>query len=258
MEQHDYRSVCEADAVRWAWLNDVERFGFSLLNNVPTAAETLLEVVALFGFVRQTNYGRIFDVRTEERPNNLAYTPAALSVHTDNPYRCPPPTLQLLHCLKQADEGGVTALVDGFHAAERMREQDPQAFARLTETDVVFRYESEDAVLEASGPIIALDSARRVRQIRINNRSLAPLRLAFEDVMPFYEALFRFRELLEAPDAQLRIRLQPGELVMFDNDRVLHGRIGESRGTRHLQGCYADRDGLLSTLRLLDSRLDRK
>ena len=31
-------------------------------------------IVELFGFVRETNYGRLFDVRSEADPINLAYT----------------------------------------------------------------------------------------------------------------------------------------------------------------------------------------
>ncbi|MDP9262638.1 MAG: TauD/TfdA family dioxygenase, partial [Actinomycetota bacterium] len=44
-----------------------------------------------------------------------------------------------------------------------------------------------------------------------------------------------------------------GDLFIVDNLRVLHGRTGyaASGGERHLQGCYADRDGLRSTLAVL-------
>ena len=51
---------------------------------------------------------------------------------------------------------------------------------------------------------------------------------------------------------QFRYLMQPGDLLLFDNERVLHGRAGESIGERHLQGCYADRDGLKSTLAVLE------
>ena len=48
----------------------------------------------------------------------------------------------------------------------------------------------------------------------------------------------------------------PGDLFIVDNQRVLHGRktVGGS-GRRHLQGCYADKDSLLSTLRVLEREL---
>src|SRR5271169_5001573 len=49
--------------------------------------------------------------------------------------------------------------------------------------------------------------------------------------------------------------LMPGDCLVFDNTRVLHARtaFGMTAGSpgRHLQGCYADLDGLASTLAVL-------
>ncbi len=69
---------------------------------------------------------------------------------------------------------------------------------------------------------------------------------------PLVGALFKFRSVLESEESQFRFQLQRGDLLFLDNERVLHGRIGHSVGARHLQGCYADRDGFLSTLRVLE------
>jgi gamma-butyrobetaine dioxygenase len=234
------------------WLRDVASFGFGLLKEVPAVEGKILDVVELFGFVRDTNYGQLFNVRSEENASNLAYTPKPLSVHTDNPYRDPVPTLQLLHCLVQAEQGGLTALSDGFYAADKLRQESPDAFRILTTQEVSFRYESEAAILDSCDKIITLDGDGKLRKIRINNRSIAPLNLPFETVMPFYGALSAFRSILESDRSQFRFLLQPGDLLLLDNERVLHGRAGESIGERHLQGCYADRDGLLSTLKVLE------
>ncbi len=81
---------------------------------------------------------------------------------------------------------------------------------------------------------------------------MAPLRLDFDLVLPFYQALFKFRSILENEESHFHFQLQRGDLLLLDNERVLHGRIGQSVGARHLQGCYADRDGFLSTLRVLE------
>jgi gamma-butyrobetaine dioxygenase len=42
--------------------------------------------------------------------------------------------------------------------------------------------------------------------------------------------------------------------MCFDNYRVLHGRseFDPNSGPRHLQGCYLDRDDVLSRLRTLE------
>ena len=252
IQRHDYREVCGDAAALKSWLLDVQRYGFSLLKNVPPVEETIFDVVGLFGYVRETNYGRLFEIRAEENANNLAYTPVPLSVHTDNPYRDPCPTLQLLHCLVQADQGGITAVADGFYAADKLRREAPEAFTLLSESDVSFQYEGDGTILDNTDRIIILDTSGNPRKIRINNRAMALLSLHFDRVLPFYQALFKFRRILESEAAQFRFQVQSGDLLLLDIERVLHGRIGHSVGARHLQGCYADRDGLLSTLRVLE------
>ena len=58
--------------------------------------------------------------------------------------------------------------------------------------------------------------------------------------------------MLEAPEYRIQFKLEAGDLFIVDNLRVLHGRTGYSEaGERHLQGCYADRDGLRSRLAVL-------
>jgi hypothetical protein len=49
-------------------------------------------------------------------------------------------------------------------------------------------------------------------------------------------------------------RLEPGDAWVFDNRRMLHARTAfdPSTGRRHLQGCYVDRDELLSRIRILE------
>ena len=50
----------------------------------------------------------------------------------------------------------------------------------------------------------------------------------------------------------VNFKLNPGECFILDNTRVLHARTAYSgRGSRWLQGCYADKDGLLSTISTL-------
>ena len=75
----------------------VSDYGIAILRGVPCVSGRLTDVVELFGYVRETNFGRYFDVRTMVDPNAIAYTSLSLSAHTDNPYRDPVPSLQLLH-----------------------------------------------------------------------------------------------------------------------------------------------------------------
>jgi gamma-butyrobetaine dioxygenase len=169
----------------------------------------------------------------------------------------------LLHCLHAATGGGGdSTFTDGFHAAAVLRGQDPAAFTCLTTTPVTFAYADAAAVLRATGPMIGLDPRGRIRQIRLNGRSLAPVRLSAVQARAFYTAYRAFAELTADPDAMVTARLAPGDCVIFDNTRILHGRTaftdgggsggaGTGTGRRHLQGCYADLDGLASAVAVL-------
>jgi gamma-butyrobetaine hydroxylase len=236
-----------------SWLTAVSDHGLAVLTGLPAEENTVTSVAELFGHVRETNYGRLFDVRAEADPINLAYTGMALSVHTDNPYRDPVPTIQLLHCLENEADGGDTVLVDGFNASEHLRQDDPSAFEILTRTWVAFAYVSTGTRLTARRPMISLDDKGQVIEVRFNNRSLAPLDMPTAELSRFYRAYRRFAEILFDPAASLTFKLNPGELFAVDNRRVLHGRTAfSSTGRRHLQGCYADMDGLMSRLAVLE------
>ncbi|SEG91215.1 gamma-butyrobetaine dioxygenase [Actinacidiphila yanglinensis] len=242
-----------ADGVQRARVLDaVQRLGFALLRGVPLQEGQVLAVAETFGHVRETNYGRLFDVRVEPDPNNLAFTSARITPHTDNPYRDPVPTLQLLHCLVNSATGGDSGLVDGFAAAAALRTEDPESFGVLTRTPVPFVFRDDRTELRADRPLIDVDPRGRIREVRFNNRSIGTLRLAPPALEAFYAAYRSFGELLLRPGLRLDLRLAPGDCLIFDNTRLLHARTAfEQDGFRHLQGAYADLDGLGSSLAVL-------
>ncbi|WP_354642758.1 TauD/TfdA family dioxygenase [Kitasatospora camelliae] len=249
----DWAAYLADPGERAAVLSSVVRSGFALLRGVPPAERQVLAVARSFGYVRETNYGELFDVRVEPDPTNLAFTSAAIAPHTDNPYRDPVPTLQLLHCLRNEARGGDSGLVDGFRAAALLREESPEDFAVLTRTPVPFVFRDRTAELRAERPLIGVDPRGRIREVRFNNRSIDTLR-GLPDAEPdaFYAAYRRFAAITLRPGLRLTFRLRPGDCLVFDNTRLLHARTAfEQDGHRHLQGCYADLDSLHSALALL-------
>jgi gamma-butyrobetaine dioxygenase len=233
-------------------LSRVARQGLAVLTGGPAEPGLVERIVARFGFIRETNYGRLFDVRSEPRPSNLAYTAQALDLHTDNPYRDPPPTLQLLHAIRADPDGGATCFADGFAHARALEVDAPEAFDRLARTPVEFAYRAPDGSLyRARRPILEEGPDGALRTVRLNHRSLAPLDLAADQLTAWYDACRAFHQSLHAPGAALKLRLQPGDVALFDNRRITHGREaydGRASAGRWLQGCYADIDGLLATL----------
>lgn len=234
------------------WLNDLHRYGYARLHDCPRESGEVNRIAERFGYVRETNYGRYFDVKSVADPINLAYTASALEVHTDNPYRDPVPGLQFLLALENGNDGGESVIVDGFAAAARLRDNEPDAFALLCEHPVQFRFHGQGIDLSATAPIITLSSAGEITQVRHNNRAVCPSRLPFDITPRWYDACAAFAKCLNDPDAQARFSLKPGDLFVVDNHRVLHGRTAfdPNQGDRHLQGCYSEKDTLRSRLAL--------
>ncbi|MFF2039785.1 phosphonate degradation HD-domain oxygenase [Kitasatospora sp. NPDC058170] len=248
-----WTAYLEDPAERAALLRAVRHSGFAVLRGVPVAERQVLEVAGTFGHVRVTNYGELFDVRVEPDPNNLAFTSVAIAPHTDNPYRDPVPTLQLLHCLDNSAAGGDSGLVDGFQAAALLRAEAPADFAVLTRTVVPFVFRDRGTELRADRPLIEVDPLGRIREVRFNNRSIGTLRGPAGELEAFYTAYRRFAAITLRPELRLDFRLDPGDCLVFDNVRLLHARTAfEQDGSRHLQGCYADLDSLSSTLAVLE------
>ena len=183
----------------------VLRLGFVLLRDVPAEPGRVLEVAASFGYVRETNYGRLFDVRVEHQgsaPGNLAFTSRAIRPHTDNPYRDPVPTVQLLHCLRAAGDGGDTGLVDGFAAAAELRATDSESFG--------WRKHPFRSVMSIKrpnyGPACRSSSSARRPSPRgpLQQPVDAAAAAAIAEVTAFYTAYRQWAELLARPGTAAR------------------------------------------------------
>lgn len=237
------------------WLHSIRRYGFAKMTGGPVKSGALLDVAALFGFVRETNYGKWFEVRAEVTPTNLAFTSAGLQAHTDNPYRDPVPTMQILYALENSATGGESLVVDGFRAVKRLQEINPGYFDILASHCARFEYAGQsDVCLQSRKPMIELATDGELVGVRFNNRSIAPVTDVPFDKMPEYYAAYRaLSEIVNDPDMAVSFHLEPGDCFIVDNTRVLHARTAYSgHGTRWLQGCYPDKDGLLSTLATLE------
>ncbi len=241
------------------WMECFLRYGFVIFEGVATTPDQVLKVASVFGWPRETNFGVTFEVRSKPtaEANDLGYTPVKLDPHTDNPYRAPVPGVQLLHCIANETTGGLSTLVDGFTVAAALRTRDPEAFRILSTTPVRFRFRDRDTELLSSAVPIELDAAGNVRTIRFSPRlDFVPL-LPPDELAAYYRARRVFDHALRSSEFEIRFLLNKGDLVMFDNCRLLHGRTGfdPQQGLRHLQGCYIDIDGPRSRYRVLRDSL---
>jgi gamma-butyrobetaine dioxygenase len=255
----DWPEMLADPAKELAWLDRYHELGFGVLRNVPVKEGMVAEVGDHFGFVRVTNYGRLFDVISVPNPNNLANTSLGLGVHSDNPYRHPSPGVQLLHCLISDAPGGDTLLVDGFAAAEILRKENPGAFALLSTVPMTFHYSSSNAELEARQTLISADMDGVITAVHFNNRSADWLDAPTDLAGRWYAAYRNFARILKRPEREVIFKLGAGDLVVMQNDRALHGRTAfdPNLGRRHLQGCYIDRDGIESRRLVLRRNLNQ-
>jgi gamma-butyrobetaine dioxygenase len=231
------------------WLDGAVRYGFAKIGNGPIEDGALFQVVDLFGYVRETNYGRHFEVRTEVNPTNLAFTGLGLQAHTDYPYRDPVPSVQVLYCLESTAAGGENMIVDGFACARRLQQENPAYFDVLADHCAPFEYAGDaQTCLQSRRPMIELSPDGELIAVRFNNRSLGAVTdVPFDKMDLWYAAYRRLGEIIDDPAMEISFRLDPGQAFIVDNTRVLHARKAYSgTGTRWLQGCYADKDGLRS------------
>jgi gamma-butyrobetaine dioxygenase/trimethyllysine dioxygenase len=189
-----------------------------------------------------THFGRIEDLRTDNTTNantdQLGYTDAPVDLHTDQPFLDRPPRFQALHCMRPADVGGESAVADGFAAAGALRREDPQAFEVLTSTPVAFHRRQREFERRLEAPIIELEAGEVVR-VRASYFTLAPLALPFGSMPAWYRAYQAWVRRIEEPRHHLGFRLEKGDLLLYDNFRVLHARAG-FKGARWVRGIYFD------------------
>ena len=64
-----------------------------------------------------------------------------------------------------------------------------------------------------------------------------PLSVPPTDVLPYYNAYILLAKMFSSSDKLLQFRLLPGQLITFNNRRILHGRnsFSSKGGVRHLQ-----------------------
>ncbi len=264
-----WRSSLELDEVRFDWdgigeprkmhaaLGALLARGFIVLCGVPTEREQILAVARAFGYLRDTNFGRYFEVFSRPGANDLAYSAVPLGPHTDNPYREPVPGIQILHCLINETTGGLSTLVDSLAVGEALALEDREAYERLAGIPVRFRFVDKDEEFIERRTIIRHNAKGEMTGVHYSPRLDDLPLLEPGELAAFQRARRHFGELLVDPRFEIRFPLRAGELMMFDNSRILHGRTGfdPQEGRRHLQGCYIDIDEPCSRYRILSRQL---
>jgi gamma-butyrobetaine dioxygenase len=251
----DYGDL-ESDESYLAWLEELWRHGVAIVSGMPANREELTAFAERIGYVRASNYGRDWEIVAIPDPDNPVYGEQGLRVHTDLPYRVPPPGVQFnLSALADA-RGGESTIADGFAVADEVRREHPEMFEVLSTVDVPIGWFGDGQDLRLSAPPIQLDSAGDPQLIRFAPGLVGQVSADPDTTREAYRAYRLFSEITAEPRFEVALRLEPGDLIAMHNHRVLHGRrsFDLSTGGRRLLGCYLDVDDLLSTMRVLRRR----
>lgn len=242
----------------------IRRNGFAVVNGVPTeSAKPTKDLLEEIGPIRVTHYGDFYDFIPDHALADTAYTNLALPAHTDTTYFTEPAGIQSFHLLShmgsgpkdgtETSLGGKSLLVDGFHAAQILKAEEPGLFDILASVGVPCHASGNKGIAIAPDklyPVLDYDAKRNMmHRIRWNNddRGVVPVGSGFS-AMQWYEAAMKWNEILTRKELEYWFQLKPGNVLIFDNWRVLHGRSAFT-GIRRICGGYINRDDFISRWR---------
>ncbi|KAJ2664033.1 hypothetical protein IWW48_001045 [Coemansia sp. RSA 1200] len=246
-------SLSEIDSVRYktALFEKLQKYGVAVIRNRGDSTEDIIyDFIDPSADVIPTHFGRIEHLRTgnTENTNNdqLGYTNSAVRLHTDLCYAEDVPGFQFLHCIRPADVGGENYFVHAESAANYLKtEVNSRAYELLTTVPVKFDRKQANFQAQLVSPILRLSdeidpetSERKLAQVRYSYFTQgAQTTVPFSQLREWYEAQQVWDKLLYRDDFQLKAELQAGDVVIYDNFKVLHARNGFS-GPRHMAGVY--------------------
>jgi gamma-butyrobetaine dioxygenase len=242
-----------------AALAQLHSYGLLIVDGVPKSEDSVVTIANRIGNVMETFYGRTWDVRSKPQAENVAYTNSFLGLHQDLLYLQDPPRIQFLHCLENTCDGGESIFSDSLRAAAHIHLRSHGDFRMLAYHKLLYQYNKNGNLYEQARPVIQTDhtvwwsppfqASEQYRWLKTKDE--------LETYIGWHKAATAFRHLLEDDPWVYECKLKPGQCVIFDNLRVLHGRrrFDTGSGTRWLKGTYVANDVWNSKKRTMDSEI---
>lgn len=247
----EYKAVMESDHGLLEWLEHIHVYGFSLVHRVPTTQAATTKMAQRIGRVQETIFGKMWPLSSDLTDHgDTAYSTSYLEPHTDATYYDDAAGLQMFSCLEIDCKGGESIQVDGFAIAARIQREDPEAYKTLSDIIVPAHYIEPGVHLRAERPVFQHDREGQLIQVSFNNYDRAPFLMSKEDDERFHHAYALFHSHAIDRDNWIKIAMQAGTTLIFDNWRNMHGRMGYV-GKREFYGCYHSRAEYQSKLRVL-------
>lgn len=250
----EFSNVMDSEAGVAEWTKKIHQYGFCLIDSVPETTQDTEKLCERLAYIRETHYGRFWDFTADLAKNDTAYTDLYLASHTDGTYWSDTPGLQLFHLLFHDGTGGETMLVDSLYCTEQLKQQSPESYELLSRQPIPAHSAGEESVCIRPAipqPVIKLGTDGELVQVRWNNddRSTMSRWEDPDDVLKFYKAIRLWNKILRSNE--YIFQLKPGQCLIFDNWRVLHGRQA-FKGARRMCGAYINRDDFISRFELLN------
>lgn len=251
-----FDDVNQSESGRMDLYRHLRDYGFCTVKGGSAEPGSIAALADLVGGMGVGAYGEIFDLSPSSSVRTMGNTTRPVPPHTDEPFRLMPPGILILNCIRAADDGGDTILVDGFNLAEAVRAENPEYFDLLASRDHYFvRRHAGSLDQRVHAPVFALDENGDFAGVRIHTRSSGPLDVPAEQMPDYFAAYHLLSDLMMRPENQIRLQLKPGESVLLDNHRVLHSRTDFTDTRRFLQLCNVARGNFHEQYRLLADRL---
>jgi gamma-butyrobetaine dioxygenase/trimethyllysine dioxygenase len=260
----DFNQVEIDQAEHLAMLESVRDYGFCQVINLSTEPGQSHRLIELIGPQRQTHFST-YDLSRKSSVDNVGDITSKLLPHVDETYRLSCIGVTVFQVLQPSSNGGDSTLVDGFQAAHQMQEKWPEDFDLLTRVPITAeRYDlgantdGQSRWYKARMPVIKLDSENDISGVRLNERQIAPLDIPADLIEPCYRALRRMFEILYDPKLIITLKLKAGDGLLFNNQRILHGRteFDAEEPARSVLTSSVDLDDFHSTMRILRRTLD--
>ena len=257
LPQMEYEDIMESLPALYRSLKNIHKYGILFVRNVPCVPGEVINVMNRIANIKQTRWGSSFHITTDDAfrgPACITEVERVLGIHTDMDYLEKSPGLQATHCLESNYDSSFPSdgskrpdhsyFVDGFYVAEWLKKNHMVYFNTLAAVPVKFRLFTQNMEYFSYQPILRLSRSRNVTEVHYNNRLMAPLEGPSRSVLDFFAAFKAFGEHLREPENLYSFTFKPGDLVILNNRRVLHGRytFHFSKLQRHLEGCFADLD----------------
>ena len=205
------------------------------------------------GYIRRTHFPLVTDLKPREAGSHIADYPVAIAPHSDESYRESPIELNLFHCIRPADFGGETLLVDGLWCARELQRTKPESHDYLTKTRIRHERLAAGQLLVSEKPALHYDTLGRLLCVRLNERTMSRVGLDCSNIVELYRHLEELFKIAYSEQARVVCRLRPGEVLVLDNRRVLHGRT-EFAGERLLRQTNVAWDEFCARARLFRER----